>query len=287
MGDPAPDPTPELSKLRRLRGNPMLVFVGLVDHAMPEQAYELLQGSGRIARMDLVLSTNGGVASAARRLALLLREYTDHLTIIVPHRAWSAGTLLCLAADELLLGPMSELSPLDPRIGAVRGESGNADQNRDGPAVVSAEDVRAFRDLAREWFGVDNPEYGTQILALLSQRVSPVSLGGFFRADRLIRQLADELLAFHMEDEARRAVLVAKLVGGYHAHDHAITRRQARDLGLAVVAASAEEEALSWELLQQCRAAKQRSPDAPNLVLADLDHGATPGNHISSSRSHI
>jgi hypothetical protein len=262
-----PVPVPELSKLRRLRGNPILACVGLIDHAVPSMAYDVLRGSRRLPRLDLVLGTNGGVASAARRLALLLREYADNLTILVPHRAWSAGTLLCLAADELVLGPMAELSPLDPRMGSVRSEGGGTD----GPAVVSAEDVRAFRDLAREWFGVDNPEYQPQILSLLSQRVSPVSLGGFYRSDRLIRQVADELLAFHMAEPARRGALVANLVSGYHAHDHAITRQQVRELGLPVVAASADEENLSWELLQQCRIGMR---DAPVLVLADLGHGA-------------
>jgi hypothetical protein len=267
-----------------LRGNPTLVCVGLMDHAMPEQAYDVLRGSRRVSRMDVVLSTNGGLASAARRFALLLREYSHQFTVLVPHRAWSAGTLLCLAADELVLGPMSELSPLDPRMGSVRGEVAGTDHGREGPAVVSAEDVRAFRDLAREWFGIDDPEYRTQLLALLSQRVSPVSLGGFFRADKLIRQIADELLAFHMTDAARRDALVATLVSGYHAHDHAITRPQVRDLGLAVVDASAEEEALTWELVQRCRTNMR---DAPFAVLADLDDGATPGNRISSLRSHI
>lgn len=278
MPDPVDAAIPELAKLRRLRGNPTLVCVGLIDHAMPAQVYEVLRGSARVPHVDLVLGTNGGLASAARRLALLLREYTDRLTILVPHRAWSAGTLLCLAADELVLGPMSELSPLDPRMGAARGEGGRGDggrgdprsEPRDGPSVVSAEDVRAFGELARDWFGIDDPASRVQLLGLLSQRVSPVSLGGFLRSDRLIRQLADELLAFHLADAERRAALVTTLVSGYHAHDHAITRRQVRELGLAVTDATAEEEALLWRVLQQCRAQLQRSGEAPGLVRADI-----------------
>jgi hypothetical protein len=162
---------------------------------------------------------------------------------------------------------MSELSPLDPRMGSARAEAAGIDPGREGPTVVSAEDVRAFRDLAREWFGVDEPDHRPQILALLSQRVSPVSLGGFYRADRLIRQVADELLRLHLDDATRREALVTHLVSGYHSHDHAITRVQARELGLPVAQLSAEEEDLSWALLRQCRIGMR---DAPNLVIADL-----------------
>jgi hypothetical protein len=269
--EPADRSSPELSKLRKLRGNPAMVCFGLIDHDTPPQVYELLRGTTRMPRLDLVLITQGGLAAAARRLALLLHEYTERLTILVPHRAWSAGTLLCLAANELVLGPMAELGPLDPRIGAVRGSELRGDLlEGTGPGVVSAEDIRAFRELAREWFGVDDPASRVQVLGLLSQRVSPVSLGGFFRADRLVRQIAAELLAFQLPDAAGRAELVDRLVSGYHAHDHAITRSQARSLGLRVTDADADEESLLWDIAQRCRSDLERSDGVRGLVLADL-----------------
>lgn len=283
MRGSADQPSPELSKLRQLRGNPAMVCFGLIDHDTPPQVYELLRGTSRMPRLDLVLITQGGVAGAARRLALLLHEYTERLTVLVPHRAWSAGTLLCLAAHELVLGPMAELGPLDPRIGAARGSEPRGDLiegparagEGTGPGVVSAEDVRAFRGLAREWFGVDDPASRVQVLGLLSQRVSPVSLGAFFRADRLVRQVADELLAFQLPDAAVRAELVDRLVSGYHAHDHAITRRQARSLGLRVTDADADEEALLWDIAHSCRSGLERADGVRGLVLADIAGAAT------------
>lgn len=234
-------PLPELAALR---GSHAIAYFGLIDEQAAPMAYEHLRKIGRVPRLDLVLATQGGSATAARRLALLLHEYTDELTILIAHRAWSAGTLLALGAHRLVLGPMAELGPLDPRIGSV-GE---------GPAKLSSEDVRAFRGMAEEWFGTGEADR-LQVLALLAQRVFPPSLGTIYRADRLTRAMAAELLAYQLPDAepAARESIVDRLVSGYYAHDYAITRTQARELGLRVSHPEPAEEALMWEVVSACR----------------------------------
>jgi hypothetical protein len=241
-------PIEQLSDLAALHGSHAVVYHGMIDHEAPRVLYEHLRHLGRVPRLDLVIATNGGTATAARRLALLLHEYTDRLTVLVPHRARSAGTLLCLGAHELVLGPLAELSPLDPQIGSAAGP-------RPGePAAISAEDVRAFRDMSEQWFGVVRDEDRLSLFGLLAQRVFPGSLGAFYRADRLIRDLAHELLAYQLPDidAAGRDLIADRLVAGFHAHDYAITRAQAKDLGLRVRYADAQEEALLWTILRQC-----------------------------------
>ena len=252
-----------LAEFSKRRGDPVLVYCGLIDHDAASRVYEVLRGAGRLPRLDLVLITRGGVASAAWRLALLIHEFTDHLTVLVPHRAWSAGTLVCLSAHELVFGPMAELSPLDPQIGAA------GDNAAAGPSTVSAEDIRAFRDVAGEWFGADDPATRAQTLSLLSQRVSPLSLGAFLRADRFVRQVADDLLAPHIPDAGDRGRLVERLVSGYHSHSHAITRRQARALGLRVTDADADEESLLWDIAQWCQAEMYRDDEVSSRVWAE------------------
>lgn len=103
-------------------------------------------------RLDLVLSTIGGNITTAHQMALLLREYVQHLTILIPYRARSSGTLLCLSANELVLGPMSELGPIDPHVGSA------GPPPTDAPGMISAQDVRAFREMAEQWFGVVREE---------------------------------------------------------------------------------------------------------------------------------
>jgi Serine dehydrogenase proteinase len=241
-------------ELGTVRNSHALAYHGMIDANISAEFYEQLREIGPVPRLDLVLATNGGLASAARRLALLLHDYTEKLTILVPHRARSAGTLLCLAAHELVLGPLAELGPLDPRM-----------ESKGQPAVMSAEDIRAFRGIAEDWFGVTRPEDRLQVLALLAQKVFPGTLGAFYRADRLVRQIAAELLRHQLPDYD--GDLVDRLVGGYYSHDHAITRAQARDLGLRVTYPAAEEEALLWHIVQDMGAAHDDD------LQSDPDHG--------------
>jgi hypothetical protein len=234
---------PELGKLRDSHA---ILFRGPIDHDTAAACYEHLRGIGRMPRLDLVLATTGGPATAARRLALLLHEYTDHLTILVPYRARSSGTLLCLAAHELVLGPLAELGPLDPQIAAA------GPPQPGQPAVLSAEDLRAFRPMARDWFGVDRPEDRLQVLALVAQRVFPGTLGAFYRAEHLVRTIAAELLERQLPDAGAeaRAAIVEQLVTGLYSHDDVITRGHARAMGLRVTYPDAEQEDLLWSALE-------------------------------------
>lgn len=239
---------PQLSKLEALRGNPLVVYhAAMSDDAVPI-LYECLRRYGPYDRLDLVLSTTGGSVIATRRIALLLREYARHLTILVPYRAWSAGTLLCLCANELVLGPLAELGPID----ALTSTAGEPPPGM--PGMISSEDIRAFRQLAEHWFGVTREEDRLQVLALVAQRIFPTTLSGFYRSDQLIRQVAHELLAYQLREESAstRQRIVDRLVGGYHAHDYPISRADAREIGLRVTYATPEEAVLLWELRLAC-----------------------------------
>lgn len=76
---------------------------------------ELLRDAGD-GPLDLHLETNGGYTDAAEKIITLLGPYRDRLRVIVPRRAKSNGTLLALAASEIIMGAASELGPIDPFI---------------------------------------------------------------------------------------------------------------------------------------------------------------------------
>lgn len=243
-----------LRALETLRGNPALLYCCGGQAGVPKTIeeddvaplYECLRRIGATEHLDLVLYTSGGYATVARRIALLLREHAERVTILVPYKARSAGTLLCLSADELVLGPLAELGPLDPQI-AMSG-----DGPAGSPPSISSEDVRAFRAMAESWFGLESEAHRMQIFALLSQRMFPTTLSSFFRSDQQVRQFGEELLRYQLPDADERVVrrLVDHLVSGFHAHDHIITRAEARRLGLRVAAPNVEVEARLWEVWQ-------------------------------------
>lgn len=66
--------------------------------------------------VDLLIETNGGYTDATEKLVALLRACAPDLRVIVPRRAKSNGTLVALAANAILMGPISELGPIDPNI---------------------------------------------------------------------------------------------------------------------------------------------------------------------------
>ena len=231
---------PQLNELQALRGKPMIVYSSFITSDSLLMLYECLRQMGPTQQLDLVLFTDGGIVTIARRLALLLHEFTQHLTILVPFQAKSAGTLLCLSANELVLGPMSELGPIDAHIGS----SGVLPP--DAPSIISAEDIRSFRQMAEDWFGVTREKDRLQVLALVAQRIFPTSLSSFYRSDRLTRQTAHELIQYQLSDAhaSVRQRIVNQLVGGYDAHDHIITRLEAQTLGLQVHFPSPQEDTL-------------------------------------------
>src|SRR3979411_1641765 len=67
--------------------------------------------------LDLVLHTPGGLVLAALQIAKAIAEHKAKVTVFVPHYAMSGGTLIALAADEIVMCNHSVLGPIDPQLG--------------------------------------------------------------------------------------------------------------------------------------------------------------------------
>jgi Serine dehydrogenase proteinase len=262
----------ELAALEAARNSRVLLYIA-DDRSLPKSIddedvpvlYECLRMIGPTEQLDLVLHTNGGRVNIGRKISLLLRAFGRRVNILVPYKARSAGTLMCLSANQIVMSAVAELGPLDPQVVS-------AGDLKAGPQAISTESIHAFRRMAEEWFELRDAEHRMQLFSLLSERIFPTSLGTFFRSDKQMRQIANELLAYQLPDadSAARQAIIDQLVGGYYAHDYCITRAEASQIGLCVGAASAQEETLLWAILQQCYALFHTSPQtsAPALLEA-------------------
>src|SRR6266581_319721 len=67
--------------------------------------------------IDVILHTPGGLVLAAEQIAKALVEHKGKITVFVPHYAMSGGTLIALAADEIVMDSNAVLGPGDPQIG--------------------------------------------------------------------------------------------------------------------------------------------------------------------------
>jgi hypothetical protein len=101
------------ANLRAHRERPCLLFVSRnlvhADVATVRAALEDETGE----HLDVIVGSPGGDVEAAYLVARELRRRFEQLTVFVPFQAKSAATVLCLAADELVLGSLGELGPLE------------------------------------------------------------------------------------------------------------------------------------------------------------------------------
>lgn len=237
------DDLPEkIKQLEALRGSRVLVMAASqLDMEMLPALYQQLRAIGRGERLDVVLQCRGGVVNAARRIALLLREYTQRLGFIVPHYCQSSATLLTLAADEVIAGELAIFSPIDPHLqgDAEGGES----------SAVSSQDIKLFGEMCAAWFGADADQARTEALSLLSASVFPPTLTAFYRTTLELRQIGEELLRYQLpqHDADARGKIVEHLMSGYHSHQYAITGEELAALGLQVRREPLVED-LAWEI---------------------------------------
>ena len=148
--------------------------------------------------IDFVIHTPGGLVLAAMQIARALEAHKAKVTVYVPVYAMSGGTLIALAADEIVLAEFSVL---------IRKLLGSQ--------------PRALSKLANSK-PVDNVFDLTLVLADVAEK-----------ALVQVKQGAVELLTPRMEQSAAEA-LAGKLAGGQWTHDYALTAQQARALGLPV-----------------------------------------------------
>jgi ATP-dependent protease ClpP protease subunit len=194
---------------------------------------DLLDKIGPTKRLSLLLHTNGGQTAAAWRLVNLIRTFCDELEVIIPAKALSAGTLMSLGADVIVMTKQAALGPIDPSLTHVLGPQvpvGNQ-MNR---VPVSVEAVRGYLDAAREDLGIKGESELAKILIDLSNKVHPLVLGEIFRSRSQIRELAKRLIGNQVKDKAKQKKVIDFLCADSGSHDYTINRREARELGLNI-----------------------------------------------------
>lgn len=210
-----------------------------------------LELMGPQPQIDLFLYTRGGDILTPWRLVNLIREYTSNLSVLVPFRSYSAGTLICLGANEIVMTKMAELGPIDPTVINVFNPS---DRNNPGLKLpVSVEDVHSFFALAKSKCEPANTQEMLQVFKTLADKVHPLALGNVHRNHALIRSISKKLLTLHtpIEKEAWVNNVVDHLTERLHAHNHMISRGEAVvDLGLNITKPNATLEGLLWSLYE-------------------------------------
>jgi len=188
-----------------LLGFPLMKYIDINDSEAVIRAIRLTDESMPI---DLLLHTPGGLVLASVQIARALLHHPAKTRVIVPHYAMSGGTLIALAADEIVMDPNAVLGPVDPQLGGFPAAS-----------VLKVLEQKAFDKISDE----------TLIRADLARK-----------AMEQLESVVIELVQEHLDGDAA-AELAKTLSSGRWTHDYPITAGHARELGLNVTTELPEE----------------------------------------------
>jgi ClpP class serine protease len=181
-----------------LLGFPLLRYIDINDS---EEVLRAIHMTDPEVPLDLILHTPGGLVLAALQIARAIDKHRGNVTVFVPHYAMSGGTLIGLAADEIVMSDHAVLGPVDPQLGEF-------------PAASLLKVIRA-KPIAKV-------EDETLVLA--------------DQAEKAIAQLREgvEALLVPKVGPERAKELARVLTEGTWTHDYPITLDEARRLGLPV-----------------------------------------------------
>jgi len=117
-------------------GVPVSNFIDIQDS---EEILRAIRATPNDQPIDLILHTPGGLVLAAEQIARALVEHKGKITVFVPHYAMSGGTLIALAADEIVMDSNAVLGQVDPQIGEMPAASIVKILNFKKPSQVSDE----------------------------------------------------------------------------------------------------------------------------------------------------
>ena len=182
----------------RLLGFPIFRYIDINDS---EEILRAIRLTGPDVPIDIVLHTPGGLVLAALQIARALREHHGKVTAFVPHYAMSGGTLICLAANEIVMSPHAVVGPVDPQLGQY--------------AAASLLKVVEQKPIAE----IDDK---TLIMADVGRKA-------ITQVRQSVRELLEDRVAKEKADE-----LAAKLCEGTWTHDYPISATEAKGFGLNV-----------------------------------------------------
>jgi ClpP class serine protease len=182
-----------------LLGFPLARYIDIHDS---EQVLRAIKLTDPNVPIDLILHTPGGLVLATEQIAMALCRHPGKVTVFIPHYAMSGGTLLALAADEIVMDENAVLGPVDPQLGQWPASS-----------ILKVVEQKS----------VDQVDDETLIMADVARK-----------AVGQIRSLVINILSHGQMARDKAEKLAELLSSGIWTHDYPIGVYEAKELGLQV-----------------------------------------------------
>lgn len=221
-----------------LLGFPVARYIDIQDS---EDVLRAIQLTDNNVPIDMILHTPGGLVLASEQIATAIHRHPARVTVFVPHYAMSGGTLIALAADEIVMSDNAVLGPVDPQLGQYPAAS-----------ILKVLESKPIAEVDDE----------TVIMADM--------------AAKALKQVADfttEILVDEMPEE-KAAEIVRLLTTGVWTHDYPITAQRAQAMGLPV------STDMPREVLELMRFYPQSASRRPSVEYVPLPYRSPQPNPL-------
>lgn len=213
-------------------------FRKMIDIEDSEQILRVIRETPDKMPIDLILHTPGGLVLAAEQIARALIRREGKVTCFIPHYAMSGGTLVALAADEIVIDKNAVMGPIDPQLGGY-------------PAISILKTV--------ERKNINDLDDQTLILADIAEK-----------AINQVYELAVEILSDKEKDgilsKEKIEEIAKELTSGKWTHDYPLTCERIKNLGLNVTFDMPEDVYALMSLYPQAGTGRPSVQYVPLLV---------------------
>ncbi|MBD0264137.1 MAG: hypothetical protein ICV78_15815 [Tolypothrix sp. Co-bin9] len=186
-----------------LLGIPISRYITIEDS---EQILRAIRLTPPEVPIDLILHTPGGLVLATEQIARALIRHPAKVTVFVPHYAMSGGTMLALAADEIVMDANAVLGPVDPQLG-----------NFPAASIIKVVEDKPIGDIDDQ----------TLIMADLSRKAIQ-------QVQRFVRTLLKDNIPTQKVQPENIESIIDALTTGRVTHDYPITVEEATEMGLPI-----------------------------------------------------
>ncbi|HEY9808624.1 MAG TPA: hypothetical protein V6D13_04730 [Halomicronema sp.] len=186
-----------------LLGIPLSRYISIEDS---EEVLRAIRLTPPDVPIDLILHTPGGLVLATEQIARALIRHKAKVTVYVPHYAMSGGTMLALAADEIVMDENAVLGPVDPQLG-----------NFAAASILKVVEQKPIGEIDDQ----------TLIMADLSRKAIK-------QVQRFVRTLLEDNFPKQKIKTENIDHIIETLTTGQITHDCPITVEEAKELGLPI-----------------------------------------------------
>ena len=228
-------------KIEKERGSKVIAYVtgdrpgmeAQIGADTPDIFLEHLDCIGKVKKISLIIYTCGGNTLAAWNIVNLFREFCDELEIINPNKCRSAGTLMALGENRIIMTKQATLGPIDPSITREMSPI-IPNSNPQQKLSISVESVKGYFSLLKKEFGTNDDTALSAAYTKLAEYIHPLVLGDVYRTQKQIQMLAEKLLRMSYRNKRNIKSIVSFLCSDSGSHDYTISRTEAKRMGLQI-----------------------------------------------------